>query len=195
MINLIFYCQPQNTIIPKKTPNEMQLVLYILAIGSILVGFLGLPHLLEVVGLQNLFANYFESFFTTKIQNSASIQEELIIIALSGFLAFLGMFIMYRRHYQKKFSATSKPNLLKQFIINKFYIESIYNLVIIKPLKKISQYIFLNLFEGVLFKTDFVKLSANFLGRKTSNWHNGNFFRYSITIFLATVLISYLILT
>ena len=58
MMNLIFYSAEKFVHTPKKLPLTMRSVLLVLAGGSILIGFLGLPHFL---GLKNLFSSYFHS--------------------------------------------------------------------------------------------------------------------------------------
>ena len=204
MMNLIFYSNEKAVHTPKKLPLSMYSVLLVLAGGSILIGFFGLPHF---IGLKNLFYNYFHSFFVADSNSPvASLQAELLIITVSVFLSLLGMLWMRAKYYcpQKKDTSKAILNFLSQFFLlkffhkifeNKFYIEPLYNFILIKPLQVLSQNIFLQLAEKRFFPqcTKIFSNMAYLLGSVLSLWQNGNFFRYTLTILLGVVILIYLI--
>ena len=184
---------------PKKLPLTMRSVLLVLAGGSILIGFFGLPHFL---GLKNLFSSYFHSFFITKPNTSlVSMQAELLIVIVSVLLSLLGMFWMRAKYYRPKKESINSFNhffLIKFFhkiAENKFYIETLYNFILIKPLQGLSQNIFLQFVEKRFFPqcTKIFSNMAYLLGSVLSLWQNGNFFRYTLTILLGVVILIYLI--
>ena len=61
---------------------------------------------------------------------------------------------------------------------NKFYIETLYNFILIKPLQGLSQNIFLQFVEKRFFPqcTKIFSNMAYLLGSVLSLWQNGNFF-------------------
>ena len=199
MMNLIFYSNEKAVHTPKKLPLSMYSVLLVLAGGSILIGFFGLPHF---IGLKNLFYNYFHSFFVADSNSSvASLQAELLIITVSVFLSLLGMLWMRAKYYRSK---KENLNFLNDFFLlklfhkifeNKFYIEPLYNFILIKPFQVLSQNIFLQFAEKRFFPqcTKIFSNMAYLLGSVLSLWQNGQFFRYTLTILLGVVILIYLI--
>ena len=210
MMNLIFYSNEKTVHTPQKLPLTMRSVLLVLAGGSILIGFFGLPHFL---GLTNLFSRYFHSFFGADSNSPiASLQTELLIIIVSVFLSLLGMFWMKAKYYRPKKENAQEENTSKEtwgflyqlfltkffykFAENKFYIEQLYNFVVIKPLQSLSQIIFLQFVEKRFFPycSRVFSNSTYLLGSVLSLWQNGKFFRYAITVLLGVVILTYLIL-
>ena len=184
MMNLIFYSAEKFVHTPKKLPLTMRSVLLVLAGGSILIGFLGLPHFL---GLKNLFSSYFHSFFITKPSTPlVSMQAELLIVIVSVLLSLLGMFWMRAKYYRPKKESINSFNhffLIKFFhkiAENKFYIETLYNFILIKPLQGLSQNIFLQFVEKKIFPqcSKVFSNSVFLLASVLSLWQNGQFFRF-----------------
>ncbi len=196
MMNLIFYSDEKLLHTPKKLPLTMHSVLLVLAGSSILIGFLGLPHFL---GLKNLFSSYFHSFFIASfVTPPVSQQAELLIVTISVVLALLGMLWMRAKYYRvtKKEKFNFLANFFYKIAENKFYIERLYNFILIKPLQILSQNIFLQLVEKKIFPqcSKIFSNSAYFLAGALSLWQNGKFFRYTVTILLGVVILIYLIL-
>ena len=203
MMNLVFYSNERKTHKIKKIPKTMQAVLQILILGSVSVGFLGVPHFLEKIHLQNIFAHYFHSFFTEKVlpttdvaflsANLSPLMKEVFVLGLSVFVSGLGMLWMYYKYCHKNWKVAKRTNYIHYILQKKFFIEELYYGIIILPLKTISQNIFLRWGEQKFMRWNLqiFSQSALFVGSLLSSWHNGKLFRYTLTMLFGIVAIVY----
>jgi NADH-quinone oxidoreductase subunit L len=130
----------------------MTLPLIVLAIGSALVGFLGIPH-----------SSMFEAWLEPVIKMAsgphavehASDSMEFILMGVSVLVAAVSMFFAYTL-YGKNFDTvnkirSSKPMQgLAAMSENKWYFDEIYQSMIIKPLLFTSEFIFNKLFDNTI---------------------------------------------
>jgi NADH-quinone oxidoreductase subunit L len=142
---------------PHESPKSMVVPLIVLAAGAILVGFLGVPEGLS----RGAFHNYFEKFLQPAIEGSGlhagsgnhgvvpahSAEEErleLILTGVSIVIALSGLALGWRWFRRKPL--WQPPRLLE----GKYYIDEIYNALIVQPIKRIS--------TSVLWKTIDVRI-------------------------------------
>jgi NADH-quinone oxidoreductase subunit L len=135
-----------------ESPMTMTLPLIVLAIGSALVGFLGIPH-----------SSMFEAWLEPVIKMAsgphavehASDSMEFILMGVSVLVAAVSMFFAYTL-YGKNFDTvnkirSSKPMQgLAAMSENKWYFDEIYQSMIIKPLLFTSEFIFNKLFDNTI---------------------------------------------
>ena len=207
MMNLVFYSNERKKHTIKKLPFSMSLVLKILIVGTIVCGFLGLPHFLKTIHLYNLLENYFQPFFSTItiapqtkffsfLENWTLLGKELFVLTLSLCVSFLGLFFMFSKFHSKEWNLEKKPNFIYRFLAKKYYIETIYSYILLRPLQIISLRIFNNWSEKKLIRSSLqiLRYCAVYTGELISTWHNGKLFRYTLTMLLGIVIMLYLFL-
>ncbi len=113
-------------------PMSMKVPLVILAIGATFSGFLGLP---EVFG-KNLIDIWLEGYGSKALHVSHSLEYTLMGVSLLA--AFIGIVAAYRLFYSYDLSKEYKGEGL---IYNKFYIDEIYDFLIVKRVRDLSTFI------------------------------------------------------
>jgi NADH-quinone oxidoreductase subunit L len=120
-------------------PPAMAFVLIVLAIGSVLAGYVGVPHAL---GGSNLLGAWLEPAFG--IVPAAGEEEaglELMLMAVSSAIALVGIglaaFIWLKRREIADSMARSFSGLYT-LLLNKYYVDELYDAAIVRPIVVIS---------------------------------------------------------
>src|SRR5262249_20131353 len=119
-----------------ESPPAMTIVLWLLALGSIVVGLTGVPHVVWHEGDQ--FASWFGSSLPPQAHEE-TLHDFLVGASITTGLSLAGIglaAILYAEGFAawvKKFVA-SFPRLYK-VVFNKFYIDEFYDFVIVRPLR------------------------------------------------------------
>lgn len=144
-------------------PRGMTGPLWILAAGSLLAGFLGLP---VALGLPNLFATWLEPVFASlRHSEHAAASLELLLLGLSGAIAILGILLAYLRYIrQSRWTLAVQRGLrpLQPILEHKYWIDEIYMAVIVRPLRAFAQLCFR------FFDQTMIDGAVNGLGRATA---------------------------
>ena len=126
-----------------ESPSVMTIPLMVLALLSVLGGFIGLP---EAWGanhwLNGFLAPVFElsSGRVNALELSHTTELTLMAFALAG--ALIGLAIAYSKYIAKNqvpAEDNNQPEGLYQLSYNKYYVDELYDKVIVKPLHKISE--------------------------------------------------------
>ena len=153
LIGLTFYGKPrydEKHLEPHESSKVMTVPLIILAVLSVIGGFIGLPHYL---GLPNLFDHWLDPVFksaesiTESYRHSGehSIMIELAFVLVSIAVATISVLISF-----KKFSVQDKFEEEKGFgkvLEKKYYIDEIYEAVIVKPIQVTSDKFLWKIFD------------------------------------------------
>ena len=134
MLFTVFHSQPKDEHTFQPLPNSMTQPLVILAIGAATAGFLGVN---EAYGGNSLI-NTFLSLPDIKLHLSHA--TEYMIGGLNVILALLGMGLAYKL-FAKNAEEAKEDTLFKTFAIHKFYIDELYDFIIVKPLIAMSRLI------------------------------------------------------
>jgi NADH-quinone oxidoreductase subunit L len=135
---------------PHESPKAMTIPLMILAILSVLGGFLNIPSLF---GGNSGFSNFLQSAVVSKTGEEISHSIEIGLIVISLALLSLVIFLAYRTFVKKAFvpAGDEEPMpVLSKVVYNKFYIDEIYNFVFEKPLGFLSGFFFNKIENSVL---------------------------------------------
>jgi len=135
-------------------PPAMALALIVLAIGSVLAGYVGVPHAL---GGHNALGTWLEPVFAAPVEAGAvaeaageaatelSAEEaalELTLMVVSSVIAFVGIgiaaFIWISRRRIAASMAQSMPGL-HRLLLNKYYVDEVYNGAIVEPVRIVSE--------------------------------------------------------
>jgi len=115
-------------------PKSMTMPLIFLAFGSATVGFLGVN---EAYGG----SAYFTTFLALPDRPlHLSHTAEYLLTTLNVLLGLSGMALAYR-HFAKVAKPTATDTFAKRLVVNKFYVDELYTLIIVKPLLSLSRLI------------------------------------------------------
>jgi len=128
-------------------PPAMALALVLLAIGSVVAGYIGIPHALNghnalgawlepAFGLHEVAAEGAEG----AAADHASL--ELTLMVVSSVIAILGMAIataiwLRKREFADTMARTFAP--IHKLLLNKYYVDELYDAAIVQPIKVVSQ--------------------------------------------------------
>ncbi len=135
---------------PHEAPWSMAVPLIILAVGSVLAGYVGVPHALGG-------SNHIESFLEPSFQVATAEEHveatyaeeathadsgtELTLMGISTVVALLGIaiavFFWLRRPETAAAMARRFPGL-HRLLLNKYYVDEVYDAVVVQPIKYIS---------------------------------------------------------
>ncbi len=130
-------------------PRAMAIPLAVLALGSILAGYIGVP---DVVGGSNWIEHFLEPSFMTPAFEGASGTDaaapaashslEITLIVVSSILALAGIAIAARLYLRRPEIparlAAGFPGVYR-FLVNKGYVDEVYDEVCVQPLKMLSE--------------------------------------------------------
>jgi NADH-quinone oxidoreductase subunit L len=127
-----------------ESPFVMVGPLYVLAVLAIIGGFIGVPHILgESIHLPNFLAHYLDPIVAHKELPGVGIHlplPEMVAMLISVVLGILGLTIGMLFFRDKFHFSDLVPSLspIKKLLSNKYYIDEIYQMFIIKPLEGLS---------------------------------------------------------
>jgi NADH-quinone oxidoreductase subunit L len=134
-------------------PMPMAIALIVLAAGSVLAGYAGVP---AALGGSNLIGHFLEPSFTTPAIAEAAAPAgpahgdhwvELTLMGLTSILALMGIAVaaqLYLRRPDVPTVLADRFPRLYRFLLNRGYVDEIYDELFVQPLKALS--------EGVLWK-------------------------------------------
>ena len=146
---------------PHDAPPSMAIPLMVLAVGSVLAGYVGVPHALggsnrieqflhpsfeahavggETAGAETL-AGSLEGTVTPSEGAGSHDTTELMLMAISTGIAFAGIgiatyFWLGNRGAADAVAARFRP--IYRLLLNKYYVDEIYNAVFVQPIKQLS---------------------------------------------------------
>jgi NADH-quinone oxidoreductase subunit L len=158
-----------------ESPKVMTLPLWILAIGAIVSGYIGLP---AVFG-PNLFAEWLEPVLGAAHEAHGSAAAEVTLMGVSVGVAACGIFLAYLMYYKRalapeRFSALAGGFFYRLFH-NKYYVDELYQFVFVGGtllLARIGVWIDQHIIDGIV---DGVAKVTVFI-----SWLNGLFDTYVI---------------
>jgi len=130
----VFHAQPKEQHSLVKLPKSMTTPLVFLAFGSATAGFLGLNAAYGGSAFINNFLNL------PDVSHHISHSSEYMLGALNVALGVSGMMLAYKM-FATKTQELNADTLLKKVVINKFYIDEIYEFFVLKPLLILSRFI------------------------------------------------------
>lgn len=143
-----------------ESPAAMTLPLIVLAILSVIGGYVGLP---EVFGMGNKLEEYLHPVFTLSepfahVHEHLSHNTEWLLMALSSVLVIITIF--FARSQFRNFEDTGIQRTgLAKVLENKWYVDELYDAIIVKPLGLLSKF-----FEDAIEKSGIDRL-VNGVGR------------------------------
>ena len=168
--------------------KSMTMPLVILAIGSILAGFIGVP---ELLGGHNLIAHWLGDWKNSSLHVEHSV--EMYLMGVNILAAIIGISIAYKKFYMYDMKEVPQYSGI---IWNKFYIDELYDKFIVNMTKKLSLFISLKIDVNFIDRA-IMGLSHGFIatGHIVSKLQNANTRFYAFTMLLGVSIMStYLIM-
>ncbi|MBI5359131.1 MAG: NADH-quinone oxidoreductase subunit L [Planctomycetes bacterium] len=181
-----------------ESPFSMTSVLVTLAILSLIGGFIGVPHLL---GGHNWIEGYLEPVWahpesagavTTEAANHSMEIINIIVSVLAGLAGILGALLIYTKFtaLPAKLTESNSGKFVHRIVYNKYYIDEIYNALVIQPIKYLSALLWL-IFDMAIIDGGLVDLSATLIAvfsQLSRRIQNGIVNNYAMLIFIGAIL-------
>lgn len=159
---------------------KMTLPLIILAILSVLGGALNLPHYL--MHQEGFLASWLKpTFLIFEHAEHSDMATEIGLISVAVFVFLFGWFYSRNKYISKSESPESGSEGIAKVLANKFYIDEIYNKLIVRPIEFFGDVLFA-LFDTLLLYgiTFSINPILRFTGRLNRKIQNGNIEYYLI---------------
>ncbi len=176
---LVFMGKSRNNTNAHESPSVMTIPLVILAVLAIVAGFVQTP-----------FSGWFGEWLTG--QEAGHHEGAALVMILSTLVGLLGIglgYLMYVKNTISREIISGPAPWLLQLVQRKYYIDEMYQIIIVKPLKGIGHV--LNLFD-VYVVDGIVRLSAaavTGLGRTGSRLQNGQVQTYGLITLLGLLIL------
>jgi len=174
LVTLTFYGEPRYAanIHPHESPKSMTIPLLILCGLSVIGGFIGLPHITHLPNfLERFLSVVFDKTETALMMysqvNKPEVSLEIILLIVSVVVALISITYSY-----KKFSAVKKFKASRGFakiVENKFYVDEIYDKIIVNPLYFISDKLLWKIFD-IKIIDGFINGLADFIKKLGEDW-------------------------
>lgn len=143
---------------PHESPLTMTFPLMVLAVLSVIAGFVGVPHVLgNVMGhMPNYLGDWLEPVFATANAQLARAEGgdhtalEFSLMAVSLAVAGLGIFLATRAYAKKHNPSEAQPESLtgvRKLLWNKYFVDEAYYAVIVEPLHTSSRLFLWKIFD------------------------------------------------
>ncbi|MCG8603573.1 NADH-quinone oxidoreductase subunit L, partial [bacterium] len=144
-----------------ESPRVMTVPLMVLSVLAIVGGFVGIPHLFQAFEhfLDPVFARYVN--ITLLAQAHGAVALELVFMAISIVIAFLGIGVAYffylsRPELPEAWAMKFKP--VYDFLANKWFVDELYHAVIVRPISRASDLVLwrwldIKIIDGLINKT------------------------------------------
>jgi len=129
-------------------PPAMAIALVVLAVGSIVAGFFGVPHAL---GGHNQIEAFLAPSFQAMTLGGEAVHEaaahgdiatELALMGFSVLVALAGIglaYFLFKKNPQRADAMATQFSGVHTLLSNKYYVDEIYNAVFVQPIKRISE--------------------------------------------------------
>jgi len=118
-----------------ESPRSMVIPLIVLAFFSIVAGYVGIPAALHG-------HNYIEHFLTPEASEASGGAIEILLMAASTAVALTGLFVAYMFYVAKPELPgilANKAHSLYTIMVNKYYVDELYDAVIVHPIVQTSR--------------------------------------------------------
>lgn len=153
LVVLTFYGRQrynENHVHPHESPLTMTLPLMILALLSVVGGFIGIPHIFGIPTylkewLDPVFEKSYAVLEAMHQPSELAVSTELILIALSVLVSVVAITLAFRKYFRKdEFEPESG---LGKVLENKYYIDEVYENAVVVPIQKTSENFLWKMFD------------------------------------------------
>jgi NADH-quinone oxidoreductase subunit L len=174
-----------------ESPRVMTVPLAILAICSVIAGYVGLPAILGEKA--DLFKRFLEPVIRPSAEGHLSLGTEGMLILASVAAALVGIFVAYLwylRNPRIPHAIVAKIPWLYRILYNKYYVDEMVGAVIVNPLIQGSEWIYgrfdIKVIDGAINGS---ASAAGFFGRALSRLQTGFLKDYALVFLLGVAII------
>ena len=131
-----------------ESPLIMTLPLMVLAVLSVIGGWVGIP---IAFGGRDEAEHFLEPVFASGVAGAGGHVQEFVLAGISVLVALLGLYIAYLFYYKKPGIAASlalRAPRLYRVVENKFYVDEIYQMFLVTPLLMFTRLILSGVVDG-----------------------------------------------
>lgn len=167
-----------------ESPAAMTIPLIVLAILSIIGGFIGIPELFMHGG--EILSNYLSPVVRSR-EVEVDHATEWILVALTTIIAIVAIVIAYIRYRNYK---EEKETPLTSVLENKWYVDELYNAIIVRPLHKLGAFSNTFIEKGTIDAlVNGVGRGVNYGGRQLRWLQSGQVGNYVLLMVISMVLL------
>jgi len=173
-------------------PPAMAIALIVLAVGSLVAGYAGLP---GVLGGGDWFAHYLEpSFGAMAVEEVVEhgLEGTLMLVSVAAALLGIGIaFYYFLKNRQAADAMASRFSGLRTLLLNKYYVDEIYDATVVQPIRIVStdglwQVVDVKVIDGAVNGVGQTVTGASALVRRLQT---GSVRAYAASVFLGVVAI------
>jgi NADH-quinone oxidoreductase subunit L len=180
-----------------ESPPSMVVPLWILAIGAVFAGYVGLP---KVFSETNRFHEWLAPVIAPVHQmaeHETSTGTEWLLILITTLVALAGIYLAWANYGGNKGLArgqhwAARLPVLHRLLLNKWYVDEIYDWVIVKPLAAVSRFLWkvvdTFVIDGAINAGAFLTELTGDVGRFSTT---GNVRNYALYFFLGVIVLFY----
>jgi NADH-quinone oxidoreductase subunit L len=180
-----------------ESPWTITLPLSVLALLSIVGGWVGIPHVLGgPVHLPNVLEHYFDGFFATVPAEAAhhAVSEELLLMGAStvaALIAMWGAYTLFSRYLAAAGQWRDRVRPLYTLLSHKYWIDELYDAAIVRPIHWLSDTVLWRIVDVRLIDAlvNGVAYSARNIGGALRLTQNGVAPNYAVGVVLGAVAI------
>jgi NADH-quinone oxidoreductase subunit L len=176
-----------------ESPPTMTFPLIVLAILSLIGGFVGIP---EIFGGKHILNDYFAPIFSdiaaVKVEVPLSHSMEFVLMGVSVGLVLIAIFFASRMFILKSADGLEddKQKGFTKLLANKYYVDEFYNAIIVKPVDWFSGIIYrfleLDFIDGIV---NGIGRAATFSGKTVRKLQTGHIGFYLFAMVLSIILL------
>ncbi len=179
-----------------ESPLVMTIPLIILGLLATFGGFLGVPHLLGGHAIPNILEHLLEGVVpASRGEGAAALEGTLMFVSV--LVACGGLYLSYWLFLVRKSQrAANQEKGVHDFLFNSYYVNEFYDLAVVKPIYKVS--VFLWKVIDVIVIDGAVMLTARasaFSGKAIRRLQTGNLEHYLLSFIFGMLIILYLLLS
>lgn len=155
LVSLTFYGKPRydfSHIQPHESPKWMTVPLIILAVLSVIGGFVGVPHIIGT----NFIGQYLEPVFMRAKEvlpeNHISAPTEIILITASVLVAVVSILLSLKKY--KDFVSESPATGFYKLLQDKYRVDELYDIIFVRPVRALGSFFYtifdLKIIDGFL---------------------------------------------
>jgi len=181
----------------RESPFTITIPLMILAVLAVLGGFFGVPHVFHLI--PNGIEIFFHGFFAEIAGGHGTVSSEWTLMILSILFALLAWFMasrLYHSGFKIASAFRSKWEWAYQLSLNKWYVDEIYDALIIQPGRLLSTHLLWRLFDQNVIdrSVNTTGIFVRMVGNTIRPLQNGLTQNYALIFTLGTFLILWYVL-
>jgi len=185
-----------------ESPASMTVPLWILAVGAVFAGYVGVPKVLSLGRDLNWFHNWLEPVIAVPRgmeagEHNVGTGLELLLIAITTLIALAGIYVAWTNYGDNKGLArgqhwAARLPVLHRLLLNKWYVDELYDWVIVRPLAATARFFWkvvdTFIIDGAINAGAFLTELTGDVGRFSTT---GNVRNYALYFFLGVLVLFY----